>query len=276
MTDLLSNPAIQSGIIPLIVAIVVAVILKRFEGYWSGLSFAVAYYLSVYLAVGFQFYPFTSTRKILIVGLVAILLGLIIDAKKIKTKQLYITLLTLGIGSALWVIWPILLRQQGIMILTMSLPALGYVAWLTLGTNQLRNHGDRTAMVALALGLGTGISAILGASALVGQLGIAIGAIAGAILLLSLFKQNVKLGSTFALPVGLLSGLLGMGAVIYASLPWYCLIPLAATPLTSYIQLPNNLTKIKSLFILAAITLPFPVISIALAWFSGSGEESMY
>lgn len=276
MTDLLSNPAIQSGIIPLIVAIVVAVILKRFEGYWSGLSFAVAYYLSVYLAVGFQFYPFTSTRKILIVGLVAILLGLIIDAKKIKTKQLYITLLTLGIGSALWVIWPILLRQQGIMILTMSLPALGYVAWLTLGTNQLRNHGDRTAMVALALGLGTGISAILGASALVGQLGIAIGAIAGAMLLLSLFKQNVKLGSTFALPVGLLSGLLGMGAVIYASLPWYCLIPLAATPLTSYIQLPNNLTKIKSLFILAAITLPFPVISIALAWFSGSGEESMY
>ena len=276
MTDLLSNPAIQSGIIPLIVAIVVAVILKRFEGYWSGLSFAVAYYLSVYLAVGFQFYPFTSTRKILIVGLVAIMLGLIIDAKKIKTKHLYITLLTLGIGSALWVIWPILLRQEGIMILTMSVPALGYVAWLTLGMNQLRNHNDRVAMVALALGLGTGISAILGASALVGQLGIAIGAIAGAMLLLSLFKQNVKLGSTFALPVGLLSGLLGMGAVIYASLPWYCLIPMAATPLTSYIQLPNNLTKIKSLFILAAITLPFPVISIVLAWLSGSGEESMY
>ena len=276
MTDLLSNPAIQSGIIPLIVAIVVAVILKRFEGYWSGLSFAVAYYLSVYLAVGFQFYPFTSTRKILIVGLVAIMLGLIIDAKKIKTKHLYITLLTLGIGSALWVIWPILLRQEGIMILTMSVPALGYVAWLTLGMNQLRNHNDRVAMVALALGLGTGISAILGASALVGQLGIAIGAIAGAMLLLSLFKQNVKLGSTFALPVGLLSGLLGMGAVIYASLPWYCLIPMAATPLTSYIQLPNNLTKIKSLLILAAITLPFPVISIVLAWLSGSGEESMY
>lgn len=276
MNELLSNPAIQSGIIPLIVAIVVALVLKRFKGYWAGLSFVIAYYLSVYLTVGFQLYPFTSTRKILIVGLVGVVLGLLVDAKKINKQYLYATLLAVAAGSALWVIWPLLLRQEGLMMFVMPASALAYVAWTTLGANQFRDRTDRAAMLALALGLGTGISAILGASALVGQLGIAIGAIAGAILLLSLFKQNVKLGSTFTLPAGLLSGLLGVGAVIYASLPWYSLIPLAAIPLTGFIQIPDNLNKIKSLFILAAVTLPFPVIAIALAWFSGSGEESMY
>lgn len=276
MNDLLSNPAIQSGIIPLLVAAIVAVILKRFPGYWSGLSFAAAYYLSVYLAVGFQFFPLTSTRKILILGIIGIVIGIMIDNKICKTKYWYATLLTLGGGGALWLIWPLLLRQEGFMFIAMLLPALTYVAWLTVGSNQFRNNTERGAMTALALGLGTGISAILGASALVGQLGIAIGAIAGAILLLSLFQQKVQIGSTFLLPVGLLSGLLGVAAVLYASLPWYCLIPLAAVPLTSYINLPNGLTKIKLLFMLAAFTLPFPIISIALAWLSGSGEESMY
>jgi len=276
MSTLLSNPAVQSGIIPLIVAFVAAFLLKRFGGFWPGLAFAVAYYISVYLAAGFQFYPFTSTRKILILGIVAIILGIIIDTTKIGRKHLPVIIFALGAIAALWVIWPVLARQEGIALLIMAFPSLLYVAWLCVGTHKLRQNPEQGAMVALALGLGTGISAILGASALVGQLSMAIGAIAGALLLLHLVNQNIKTGSTFMLPVGLLSGLLGIGAVIYASLPWYCLIPLAATPLTTYIQLPDQLTKIKLLLLLAAVTLPFPIIAIVLTWIGTTSNESMY
>lgn len=276
MSNLLSNPAIQSGIIPLVVALISGLALKRFGWFWSGLSFGIAYYLSVYLAVGFQFFPLTSTRKILILGLVAIALGLIIDSNKIKIKNLFPVMGFLGAAAALWVIWPVLVRQEGASLFIMLIPALVYTAWLTASSNKLSMQTDQGAMVALALGLGTGISAILGASALIGQLGMAIGAIAGAFLLLSLFNQNVKSGSTFMLPVGLLSGLLGIGAVIYASLPWYCLIPLAAIPLTTYIQLPRQLTKIKLLFLLAAFTLPFSIIAVVLTWVSTNSSESMY
>lgn len=276
MNQLLSNPAVQSGILPLVVALICAMILKRFNGYWTGLSFAIAYYLSAYLSAGFQFYPFTSTRKILLLGIVAIALGLIIDNTKFNKKNLYIALSMFAAGATLWLLWPLLSRQEGTMLLAITIASLLHVGWLTVGIHKIRAQADQTAMIALGLGLGTGISAILGASALIGQLGIAIGAIAGAMLLLLLFKQNIKLGSTFILPVCLLSGLLGVTAVSYASLPWYCLIPLFVLPFTTYIQIPGNLTKIKLLFVLAAITLPLPLISIALAWFSGSSEESMY
>jgi len=276
MSNLLSNPAIQSGIIPLAVAIVLALFLKRFGGYWSGLTFGIAYYLSVYLAAGFQFFPLTSTRKILILGILAIILGLIVDSNKFRIKKLFTVMLILGAASTLWVIWPVLVRQEGFSILLMLLPTLAYTGWLTASANNLRLQTDQGAMVALALGLGTGISAILGASALIGQLGMAISAIAGAFLFLSLFNQNIKTGSTFMLPVGLLSGLLGIGAVVYASLPWYCLIPLAAVPLTTYIHWPEQITKVKLLFLQAAITLPFAIITIALTWISTSSTESMY
>ena len=276
MSNLLSNPAIQSGVIPLVVATIVALVLKRFGGFWSGLTFGIAYYLSVYLAAGFQFFPLTSTRKILILGIIAIALGLIVDSNKIKIKHLFSVTAILGAIACLWMIWPVLVRQEGLSLFLMLIPALAYTGWLAASTHQLRLQTDQGAMVALALGLGTGISAILGASALIGQLGMAIGAIAGAFLLLSLFNQNVKSGSTFMLPVGLLSGLLGIGAVIYASLPWYCLIPLAAIPLTTYIQLPQQLSKIKFFLLLAAFTLPFPIIAIVLTWVSTSSSDSMY
>lgn len=276
MNDLLNNPAIQSGIIPLLIALVCAAFLKRFKGCWAGLSFAIAYYVSVYLTAGFQFLPFTSTRKILLLGIIAVVLGVLIDNTKFSRKHSRIALSAVAAAAGVWLIWPVMVRQEGLILILIMIAAMLYTGWLTVATNNLRNDSDRAAMIALSLGLGTGISAILGASALIGQLGIAIGAVAGAMLLLSIFNQNLKLGSTFTLPVGLLSGLLGIAAVTYASLPWYCLIPLAGIPLTTYARIPGNLTKIKLLLILAAITVPLPLISIALAWFSGSGEESMY
>ena len=72
MNDLLANPAIQSGIIPFLIALIAAWGLRRLGWVWSGLGFAIAYYVSVYLAAGFQLTPLTSTRKILILGMAAI------------------------------------------------------------------------------------------------------------------------------------------------------------------------------------------------------------
>jgi hypothetical protein len=131
-------------------------------------------------------------------------------------------------------------------------------------------------MVALALGLGTGISALLGASALLGQLGIAIGAIAGGYLLLLVFKQEIPLGSNLTLPVGLLSSLLGIAAVVYASLPWYSLLPLALIPVTINIPLPGELSRFFRLLLLAAYTLPLTIIAIVITWYVTSSNQSMY
>lgn len=276
MSNLLTNPAVQSGIIPFIVALVAAWVLRRAGWLWSGLGFAIAYYVSVYFAAGLQFTPLTSTRKILILGIVTIGLGLVIDALKQKPRFLPVIIFVASAAAVTWVIWPVVNREQGGAFWLMLLASILYAGWLTTATETLRTRTDRGAMLALALGLGTGISAMLGASALLGQLGIAIGAIGGAYLLLQLLKQDILLGSNFALPVGLLNGLLGIAAVIYASLPWYSLLPLALLPATAHLPVRGELSKFKKLLLLALYTLPMTIIAIIITWITGSSGESMY
>ena len=276
MNDLLANPAIQSGIIPFVIAIITAWGLRRMGWLWSGLGFAIAYYVSVYFAAGFQFTPLTSTRKILILGIIAIVVGLGVDFLKQKPHFLSPIMFILGAAAMSWVIWPVAARQEGADFWMMLLPALVYAGWLTASSELLRSKADEGAMVALTLGLGTGISAMLGASALLGQLGIAIGAIAGGFLILLLLKQDMQLGSNFTLPVGLLSGLLGIAAVVYASLPWYSLLPLLLIPAMINIPVVGSSSKFKKLLMLAFYTLPLTIISVVITWISSSGSESGY
>jgi len=276
MNDLLANPAIQSGIIPFVIAMIAAWALRRLGWVWSGLGFAIAYYVSVYFAAGFQFTPLTSTRKILILGIVAIAVGLAVDFLKQKPRLLPVAIFVIGAIAMGWVIWPVAARQEGGDFWILLLPSLIYAGWITASTESLRSKPDEGAMVALALGLGTGISAMLGASALLGQLGIAIGAIAGGYLILLLLKQNIQLGSNFMLPVSLLSGLLGIAAVVYASLPWYSLLPLLIIPAIIRIPIAGGSSKFKKLLMLALYCLPFTIISVVITWISSGSGESGY
>lgn len=280
MNDLLVNPAVQSGVIPLVVALIFALVLKRAGWYWSGLAFAIAYFTSVYFTVGLQFTPLTSTRKTLILAVAAIVLGLVLDvvmaAARQKPRAVFAALFAAGACAVLWVVWPVASRLEGTERWFMLLPSMLYAGWITAATEKLHHKPDEGAMVALALGLGTGISALLGASALLGQLGIAIGAVAGAYLLLLVVNQQVKLGSNFTLPVGLLNGLIGIGAVVYASLPWYTLLPLVLIPATIHIQVPSERSKFFKLLMLALLTLPLTIIAIVIAWGTTGGSEGVY
>jgi hypothetical protein len=271
MSDLLANPAIQSGIIPFLVALIAAFALRRIGWVWSGLGFAIAYYTSVYFAAGFQFTPLTSTRKILLLGIAAVILGLAVDLLKQKPRFIPVATFIIGAAAVSWVIWPAAARQEGGNFWIMLLASLAYCGWITASTESLRNKTDQSAMVALTLGLGTGISALLGASALLGQLGIAIGAIGGAYLLLQLFKQDMNPGSNFAFPTGMLSGLLGVGAIVYASLPWYSLLPLALIPVAANFPVRGELSKFKKLLLLALYTSPLSITAIIITR-STSGE----
>ena len=276
MNNLLVNPAVQSGVIPLLAALICAFILKRFGWYWSGLGFGIAYYISVYFAAGLQFTPLTSTRKTLILGIAAILLGLVLDYIRQKPRIVFPVVFVGGAFAAIWVVWPVASRQEGAELWLLLLPSFLYAGWITAATEILNDKSDEGAMVALALGLGTGVSALLGASALLGQLGIAIGAIAGAYLLLLVFKQEVNLGSNFTLPVGLLSALTGIGAVTYASLPWYSLLPLVLIPATIYIPVSGERSKFFKLLMLALLTWPLTIIAILIAWKATGSSEGMY
>ena len=266
MSALLQNPAIQSGILPFIVALLSLIILRPLGWYWACLALVIAFYCGVYFVVGFQITPLTSTRKIILLGMVATILGLILDTLPINRRNLIILITVLSAGASLWLLWPILSRKEGMMLWLTVIGALTYVPLMTALVE--RNRLAQPAIYAgiFAMGIGTGLSALLGASALLGQLGSSIGAATGAFILLALVNKPVPAGTTFTFPAALLCGLIGVSAVAYAQLPWYSLLMITAIPLILNIPLPPKLSKPKQLLIMCALTMALAIAAIGMTW----------
>src|SRR3569832_1311849 len=99
----------------------------------------------------------------------------------------------------------------------------------------LRAKPEAMMGAAVAFGIGAGATALLGASALLGQWGLALGASEFAVWLLVDFTRRTQVGSLVALPIGLGAALVGCGAHFYTKFPWYSLAILAAVPLVALI-----------------------------------------
>ncbi|MGQ0654239.1 MAG: hypothetical protein ACT4P4_18570 [Betaproteobacteria bacterium] len=238
MSEFLAHPAFQGGLAPFLAALVVALVLRPVR--LAGLAIAVAFVLSVYLAVGLQLTPLTALRKILVLALAVPLVGVAADFA-FKPTRLGVALLALGAGgAALWVFWPALANK----------PAAQ--AWLAGGTvvatavvvvgfslAALASDAVRAGAAALALGIGVGAAAIIGATLTYGIYGAALGAGAGAFLLPQMISgRKAWAGATFTLPAMLLAALVGGGAVVLAELPWYCLGVLALVPVAARLPAP--------------------------------------
>ena len=77
MSDLLSNPAVQGGVAPFVAGLIVTVLLGRFR--LGGLAVAAAFATAVYFIAGFNFTPLSATRKIILLGLAAPVVGIVVD-----------------------------------------------------------------------------------------------------------------------------------------------------------------------------------------------------
>ena len=266
MDELLTNPAIQAAAIPFITALVIGLLLKPVGWYWAGLAVIAGFYASVSLITGFEFTPLTSTRKLVLIGMCAAAVGLALDYLAPKPRQLYPLLAVLGGGAVLWLIWPPLMRMEGAALWVSGAGSVAYVIWILLAFEGLRNRALRADAALMSLGLGTGIAALMGASALLGQLAAALAAAMGAFLLLSIFKKTLPVGLLLLLPAALLSGLIGISAMTYAQLPWISLLALAAIPLLARIPLPKKLPLWGQAAALVTLTLPAAAGAIYLVW----------
>ena len=151
----------------------------------------------------------------------------------------------------------------------------GFAAWLVAWAEALRGQANRAASAAFALGLGISISAVLGASALLGQLSGTMAAAAAAFLLLLILKQPVNLGSSFSFPMALLAALIGVSAMTYSGLTWYSLIPLTLIPLASRIPVRENWHPSLKTIITTLYPLPLAAISIYITWQLDASGDSM-
>jgi len=268
MKELMMHPAFQAGAAPFIIGLIAAILLFRGPKNRSGLAVIFGFLVTVYLVMGFSFEPLNSTRKIVLLGIFAALVGLILDALPFLKRVSLSALAIMGIAATLWLFWPLITNQPlGDILLPVALLAL-YTAWLLVAFGSMDKHPAMQGGAGLlALGIGTGISALIGASALYGQLGSAVAAAVGAFLLLHVFlEEETPTGFTVIVISVTICALIGVGAHKYAQLTWTALPLLASIPLVVRIPLPEYWSNsLRGLTWFALASLP-AAMAIYLTW----------
>jgi len=266
MNDILNHPAVQSGLAPFAAALVVALILGRAR--LGGLCVVAAFATTVFFVAGFSFTPLTATRKIILLGFAAPIVGMLVDFAFKPTKIGAVVLALAGGAGALWAFWPVLAQKEAAQAWLLGATAVASVAWL-IGFSQmyLSGHGVRAGAAGLGLGFGAGIGAILGASASYGQYGIALGAGAGAFLLPQMITgKRTDAGATYMFTAALIAGLIAAGAMVLAQLRWYSVLVLALVPVAATLPVPEKAPLWLQAILVSLYTFVVAGAACALNW----------
>lgn len=263
LQDLLTHPALQGGLAPLLAAMLVAELLLRAR--LSGLAIIAGFAATVYLTSDFGYEPLTSTRKLVWLGLAAAALA--IPLSFVRRDWVRFLLVFAAANATVWLGWNILKQKEITQLLIWGGGGAVLVGWLTFWMDRLADSPARAGSAGLALGLGSGGAALFGASALLGQFGLALGAAAGGYLIL-VATTNTKLpsGRTFTLPLAMLSGMIAWLAALSAQLTWYALPVLALIPLAAHIPVSDKVSLWLQSLLLAAATLTCAAGAVYLSW----------
>jgi hypothetical protein len=263
MEAFLSHPAVQGGVAPFIASLIVVTILGKAR--LGGLAVVAAFAVCVSLATGLTFTPLTALRKVVVLGLIAPVAGLAIDFVLRSGRTLTVAV-ALAFGAlTVWAFWSVLQQKPVAEAILVGGGVAVFVAWLVGATLELAGQPVRAGAAALMLGLGAGISAILGASALLGQYGIAIGAGAGGFLLVQMLTgRRIAAGATLTLSASVAASLVAAAALMLGQLPWYALIALGAIPLAARLPVPDRLPIWAQAFIVSAYGLAVAIVAFVL------------
>jgi hypothetical protein len=263
LRELLNHPAVQAGLAPFLVALFTAELLQRLR--LSGLAIIAGFAVTIYLASNFTTHPVSASQKIVLLGWISALLAMLLTL--LQTRWISWLLPVLGGAAAIWTAQRVLQQQAPQTILMWGTGCAAYVAILVGTMDKLENDSLRASSAATALGIGTGGAALVGASALLGQFGLALGSAAAAHLLIQMISnQPLPAGRTFTLPLALIAGLTGCVAVLSAKLPWYALPILAAVPLVAWLMpLPRQSPRIQGL-LLTMLTFAIAGGAIFVTW----------
>lgn len=273
MDELLQNPAIRSGVLPFLIAAVLSVALRPLGWYAVGLAFVSALTVQLIMLVGINIFPpKVNTHKVIVLGLAAAALGLARDAIGGRAAT-WLTVSTLAaIGAIVWVVYPVLMRAESTDRVLAFTGVVAFFAALFFCVERLRPLPILPAAMLTWLGLGVGGTALLGATALYGEVGIAVGAAAGGVALTSMFGAVPRLGATLLYPGLWFSGAVGVAAAVFSNLRWYSLAPLVLIPLIAAIPLPEHWTPRRKVILLSIPMILLAAFAIFVTWYSSRGE----
>ncbi len=223
LAPVFNEPAVQSLLAPLLTGLLLAHLLRDFGG-WSGLAAVGGLLVTAALTTGLAFEPLTATRKLILLALLGAVLGIVLELYDIREKIYQRGLALVGAACMLWVIWPALGHITTAQDRVVAVLALAYAGLLGAVCAAMAPWRARDAAVGIVLLAGLS-SALLfaGASALLGQLAMAIAAATAALAWVLRHSRQAS-GHVLGASAGLSLGLLGGSGVIYASMsPWWLL-----------------------------------------------------
>ena len=268
MDDLLQHPAVQAGIAPLLVGLVVAAALWRTRFAWFAV--VAAYATAVMLSTGLTLQPLTAGRKVTLVMLLAPFIGAAFDAWPRPPRWLWAALALICGALAWWVFASLLMQREGADRVLVSLGLLAFVAALTALTLRLRDDGIGAAATGVAGALAIGVAALLSASIGYFVGGIALAAGAGALLALQFVLNRAHApGYTGTLPIGSALALFTSACVLLAQLAWYVLPLLALVPWAAYAGSTRGGPLRARAFTAAGLATAAAVLFVAAVWLAG-------
>ena len=168
---------------------------------------------------------------------------------------------------AVWVNWNLLQKQNITEALLWGSVCALYVGWLVFWFDGLKSKSVAAGNAGLALGVGTGMAALLSASVLPGKLGLALGAASAAYLLIqAISNSRLSCGYSFTLPLSFAAGLLACVSVVSTQQPWYTLPALGLIPLAAQIPIPEKWSVWLQTLVLSIITFVCAGSAAYLAW----------
>jgi hypothetical protein len=263
--ELLEHPAVQGGVAPFVVALVVAVLLSRTRYAW--LAIVAGYLTAVAMSTGITLSPLTATRKVLLLALVVAVIGIVLDTLGPKARALTAVLAAVAGFAAIWAFWTVLEQREGSARWSGAIAVGVFAAVMAIALMSLRNDPLRVAAATLGLGLATGVSAVLSASIGFLLAGMAVAAGAGALLLVAVVTSRPAVtGFLGTLTVGTMIALFAEGASLLAQMPWYVAVALLLVPLAVRLPVREDWGTFKRAFVLAVYALAAASIPIAAAW----------
>lgn len=240
-----------------------------------GFGFIAALGVEVSLLVGFDFVPpKANTHRVVLLGCVAAGLGLLRDLIPGRSTLWVAIASVASIIGMTWVIYPLILRAEGFDRALLVGSVAVYVAGIFLITERLRSIAIMPAVTLTWLGLGTGGAALLGATALYGELGIAVGAAAGGIALVAMLGTIPSMGAMILYPGLWLCSAAGIAGVVYSSLPWYSLAPLMLIPWMAALPVPLEWSARHKAVLLSGPMIVLAALAVFVTWYSSGHPEA--
>lgn len=273
MDSLLEHPAVMAGLLPLTAALVPAALLSRTRFAW--LAVACAHAAMVAMTTGISFFPFSASRKVLLLVLAAPLLGIAIDLWRPGSRTVRFVLALLAAASVGWVFGGVL-GQRELPQALMAGGAVALVVALVTGlTLRLSADGPAAGAAGVGLGIAVGVAALLSASSGYFYSGIALAAACGGLQLVQFVTRRALVpGFTGAFGIGIAAALFAAASALLAQLPWHGLAAMVLPPLLAGLPVASAAPVRTRVVARSALAVAGALIPITAAWLaatSGAG-----